>query len=193
MPWCPLPPCLQLFDRIRALGPGHELAGLLDEFSFTSMISNCVGQQDLQRALALMEARRFLLILFYFFFWCVSLAAAAGGPECALLSLWGCCRMGGLVGRAEHSRQRPRQGPPRPERSCIPHTRPCFALHGASSSGALPPGACPVFKLGEHGRSIARRLSAALLPSTHRACCAVPPCRRCASAALSATCTPFRR
>lgn len=48
----------QLFDRIRALGPGHELAGLLDEFSFTSMISNCVGQQDLQRALALMEEMR---------------------------------------------------------------------------------------------------------------------------------------
>lgn len=49
-------PLLQLFDRIRLLGPEHELAALLDEFTFTSMISNCVGQQDLQRALALMEA-----------------------------------------------------------------------------------------------------------------------------------------
>ncbi|KAL4419865.1 hypothetical protein ABPG75_006963 [Micractinium tetrahymenae] len=49
---------VQLFDLIRALGPQHELAALLDEFTFTSMISNCVGQQDLQRALALMEEMR---------------------------------------------------------------------------------------------------------------------------------------
>lgn len=35
-----------------------ELAAvLLDEFTFTAMISNCVGQQDLARALALAEVR----------------------------------------------------------------------------------------------------------------------------------------
>jgi hypothetical protein len=47
----------QLFDRLRALGPASALAPLLDEFSFTALISNCVGQQDLARAMALAEVR----------------------------------------------------------------------------------------------------------------------------------------
>lgn len=41
----------------RSLGPGHEYAALLDEFTFTSCISNCVSQQDLSRALGLVEVR----------------------------------------------------------------------------------------------------------------------------------------
>jgi hypothetical protein len=48
---------VQLCDRLRALPPNSDLGQLLDEFSFTAMISNCVGQQDLSRAMALAEVR----------------------------------------------------------------------------------------------------------------------------------------
>ena len=44
-------------QRLQPQQHAELAAALLDEFTFTAMISNCVGQQDLTRALALAEVR----------------------------------------------------------------------------------------------------------------------------------------
>lgn len=48
------PACL-LLPRNCSLGPAHELARLLDEFSYTSMVANCGQRQALDAALALVQ------------------------------------------------------------------------------------------------------------------------------------------
>lgn len=45
----------QLFDLVRSLGPAHELAHLLDEYAYTSMVANCGQRQALDQALGLMQ------------------------------------------------------------------------------------------------------------------------------------------
>ncbi|KAI7843156.1 hypothetical protein COHA_003140, partial [Chlorella ohadii] len=45
----------QLFDLVRSLGPAHELAHLLDEYAYTSMVANCGQRQALDQALGLVQ------------------------------------------------------------------------------------------------------------------------------------------
>lgn len=45
----------QLFEHLRNVEASHEHAALLDEFTYTSMISNCVGQRSVQQALDLSQ------------------------------------------------------------------------------------------------------------------------------------------
>eukprot|EP00891_Asterochloris_glomerata_P006084 jgi/Astpho2/6084/Aster-04031 len=48
----------QLFDWLIALPEGHMCQGICDVYVYTAMISNCVAQQDMQRALSLSEQMR---------------------------------------------------------------------------------------------------------------------------------------
>lgn len=41
----------ELFDWIRALDEGHPLQSLLDVYSYTAMISLCITEHDVDRAL----------------------------------------------------------------------------------------------------------------------------------------------
>ena len=40
-----------MFDWARALEGGHPLCALLDVYSYTAMISLCISEQDVDRAL----------------------------------------------------------------------------------------------------------------------------------------------
>ena len=59
----PAPPCLlrcrarELFDWIRALEGGHPLQSLLDVYSYTAMISLCITEHDVDRALKVLTGR----------------------------------------------------------------------------------------------------------------------------------------
>jgi pentatricopeptide repeat domain-containing protein 1 len=51
----------QVFEFLRGLPTDHQLSSLCDVFTYTAMISLCVDQQELPRALELMaemQARR---------------------------------------------------------------------------------------------------------------------------------------
>lgn len=51
LPTCPLCRATELFDWIRALEDGHPLQTLLDVYSYTAMISLCITEHDVDRAL----------------------------------------------------------------------------------------------------------------------------------------------
>ncbi|KAI8477052.1 MAG: hypothetical protein J3K34DRAFT_169864 [Monoraphidium minutum] len=48
----------ELFDEIRSLPPGHELAHLADVYTYTTAISQCSSHHQLRRALELVEEMR---------------------------------------------------------------------------------------------------------------------------------------
>ena len=47
----------ELFDWIRALEGGHPLQSLLDVYSYTAMISLCITEHDVDRALKVLTGR----------------------------------------------------------------------------------------------------------------------------------------
>lgn len=55
-PCSPLCRATELFDWIRALDDGHPLQSLLDVYSYTAMISLCITEHDVDRALKVRPA-----------------------------------------------------------------------------------------------------------------------------------------
>ncbi|PNH11429.1 hypothetical protein TSOC_001797, partial [Tetrabaena socialis] len=49
---------VEIFDWLRGLEPGHELSGLCDLYTYTTMISQCGSHQQLRRALELVAEMR---------------------------------------------------------------------------------------------------------------------------------------
>ena len=54
---------VELFDQLRALPERHALRPLCDVYSFTAMVSMCIYQQDVERALELVEDMRQVLLV----------------------------------------------------------------------------------------------------------------------------------
>lgn len=48
----------ELFDWLRALPEGHELVGLCDVYTYTTLISQCGSHQQLRKALELVAEMR---------------------------------------------------------------------------------------------------------------------------------------
>ncbi|KAK9863594.1 hypothetical protein WJX84_010192 [Apatococcus fuscideae] len=48
----------ELFEWLRGLDPGHPLQALLDVYTYTAVISMCIYQQDVERALGLAREMR---------------------------------------------------------------------------------------------------------------------------------------
>ena len=49
---------VEVFDQLRAVPDPHPLRGLCDVYSYTAMVSMCIYQQDVDRALELVEDMR---------------------------------------------------------------------------------------------------------------------------------------
>ena len=49
---------IEVFDQLRGVPERHPLRGLCDVYSYTAMVSMCIYQQDVDRALELVEDMR---------------------------------------------------------------------------------------------------------------------------------------
>lgn len=158
----------------RSLGPAHEYTVLLDEFTFTSCISNCVGQQDLSRALGLVE---------------VSHRMRHHMRRC--ISRGSCLLRGSLCAKAAEGLLATAFGPWTqvgcgPVRCFLAKIRLRWACLAPLKHLATAVARCQC-------RRRRRRTTCPLRPLTLLALVHVMLCRRCAPEALSATCTRSAR
>lgn len=68
---------MELFDWVRALDEGHPLQSLLDVYPYTAMISLCINEHDVERALKVSKGARLAHLP-----GCAGMLAAGGGCQC---------------------------------------------------------------------------------------------------------------